>query len=105
MNIIVNACDAIRLRQRQNKARGEIAIGCQMDGDIIHISFQDNGCGMNDITKSKLFEPFYTTKKVGEGTGLGLSISYGIVQKHGGELSVESKLGVGTRFLLRIPVL
>ncbi|MCJ8270249.1 MAG: ATP-binding protein, partial [Psychrosphaera sp.] len=50
------------------------------------------------------FEPFYTTKEVGEGTGLGLSISFGIVQKHKGELSVESTLGVGSEFVLRLPV-
>ncbi|MFT5162604.1 MAG: two-component system NtrC family sensor kinase [Alteromonadaceae bacterium] len=56
-------------------------------------------------TKNKLFEPFYTTKKVGEGTGLGLSISFGIVQKQGGELTVESQLGAGSEFTLRLPVM
>ena len=69
------------------------------------ITFIDNGCGMSDETKNKLFEPFYTTKEVGEGTGLGLSISFGIVQKHGGELTVESEAGVGTTFRLLLPLL
>ena len=58
---------------------------------------------MSDETKRKLFEPFYTTKDVGEGTGLGLSIAFGIVQKHGGELVVESELGLGSTFVIRLP--
>ncbi|MFT4927048.1 MAG: two-component system NtrC family sensor kinase [Phenylobacterium sp.] len=59
---------------------------------------------MSAETQKRLFEPFYTTKDVGEGTGLGLSISFGIVQKHEGELSVTSELGSGTVFTLLLPV-
>ena len=58
---------------------------------------------MDESTKNKLFEPFFTTKPTGEGTGLGLSISYGIVQKHNGEIVVESQVGVGTTFTILLP--
>ena len=106
MNLIVNACDALRDRQSQpgDHPDGQIIIGCRQNDDAIEITVKDNGSGMSDETKNKLFEPFYTTKRVGEGTGLGLSVSFGIVQKHGGELTVESELGVGSSFLLRLPV-
>jgi signal transduction histidine kinase len=106
MNLIINACDAIRDQQRRhkNKIRGQVTISCRRFEQVIEISVKDNGCGMTDLTKSKLYEPFYTTKDVGEGTGLGLSISYGIIQQHEGELIVESKLGVGSTFKLLLPL-
>jgi signal transduction histidine kinase len=106
MNLIINACDAIRER-RLNEPRmgqGELIIGCFCTADTIEITMQDNGCGMNEVTKRRLFEPFFTTKEVGEGTGLGMSISYGIIQKHGGELKVESEVGKGTSFRLILPI-
>ncbi|MFT5163990.1 MAG: signal transduction histidine kinase/DNA-binding response OmpR family regulator [Alteromonadaceae bacterium] len=105
MNLIVNACDAIEENQQHQQPRiqGRITIGCMVADGQIKISIKDNGSGMSETTKIKLFEPFYTTKDVGKGTGLGLSISYGIVQKHGGELTVESQLGVGTKFCLSLP--
>lgn len=105
MNLIVNACDAIADRQRteQHKKPGKVTIGCVENDEAVIITIADNGSGMSEQTKNKLFEPFYTTKAVGEGTGLGLSISYGIVQKHDGELQVESSEGVGTRFTLTLP--
>ncbi|MCJ8272304.1 MAG: ATP-binding protein, partial [Psychrosphaera sp.] len=68
------------------------------------ITVKDNGCGMSIETQNRLFEPFYTTKDVGAGTGLGLSIAYGIVKKHGGELSVESELGEGSLVKLTLPM-
>jgi two-component system NtrC family sensor kinase len=102
INLIVNACHAIKIRT-QNVDKGQVTIGCRVKGEAIEVSIKDNGCGMSKVTKNKLFEPFYTTKEVGEGTGLGLSISFGIVQKHGGELRVESLLGVGTTFLVELP--
>ncbi|MFT4929643.1 MAG: signal transduction histidine kinase, partial [Phenylobacterium sp.] len=111
MNLIVNACDAIVLNQQTGQQTGQqssdrpgkIVIGCQLINEVIEISVRDNGCGMTDETKNKLFEPFYTTKEVGKGTGLGLSIAFGVVQKHGGEMRVESELGVGTTFWLDLP--
>ena len=108
MNLIVNACDAIESRQQQDDFSGLVSISCRLleasNAPTVEITIKDNGSGMSDETKNKLFEPFYTTKEVGKGTGLGLSISYGIVQQHEGELTVESQLGVGTTFLLRLPV-
>lgn len=107
MNLIVNACDAIRDKQRaqQKEVQGQVVVGCycREKTKSIDITFKDNGCGMDEQTMEKLFLPFYTTKKVGEGTGLGLSISYNIVQKHDGELTVKSQPGVGTEFRLRLP--
>ncbi len=107
MNLIVNACDAIdekRIRTGAS-AQGRIVIGCREVGKVIEITVKDNGGGMSEQTQIKLFEPFYTTKDVGKGTGLGLSISYGIVQKHQGDLVVESELGLGSMFTLTLPVM
>ena len=59
---------------------------------------------MDETTRNRLFEPFYTTKDVGEGTGLGLSISYGIIEQHNGKIEVFSALGEGTEFLIYLPL-
>ena len=101
MNLIMNACDAIKDANQKN---GKITIGCKVANNMALITIQDNGCGMSDETKSKLFEPFYTTKEVGHGTGLGLSITFGIVQKHEGSLTVESKPNQGSTFKLLLPL-
>ncbi len=114
MNLVVNACDAIeeqqqaQIAQQVPKVMGKITITCQQFSDKtgkqwVEILITDNGAGMSDETKNKLFEPFYTTKGDGEGTGLGLSISFGIIQKHDGELSVKSTPGVGTTFTIKLP--
>ncbi|MCJ8272473.1 MAG: HAMP domain-containing histidine kinase, partial [Psychrosphaera sp.] len=109
INLIVNACDAIREKAGNggfddNDTQGQVIVGCCMNNNFIEIIVKDNGQGMSEQTKTKLFEPFYTTKGIGEGTGLGLSISYGIVQKHDGELTVESEEGIGTIFTLKLPI-
>lgn len=106
MNLFVNACDAIKDKQQSadKKTVGKIIVTCKGIPGAIEVTVEDNGCGMSDTTKTKLFEPFYTTKTVGEGTGLGLSISYGIVKKHNGELTVESTLGAGSKFSLILPI-
>ncbi|QLY25656.1 ATP-binding protein [Bdellovibrio sp. KM01] len=70
----------------------------------VQISIQDSGKGMSAETIDKIFDPFFTTKGVGQGTGLGLSISYGIVQNHGGEVQVRSEVGVGTEFIVILPI-
>jgi two-component system NtrC family sensor kinase len=109
MNLIVNACDAIRQRQLHQAStqpeveRGTAIIACRRFSDSIEITIKDDGYGMTEQAKTKLFEPFYTTKDVGEGSGLGLSISYGIVQKHQGQLCVKSQLGEGSVFTLTLP--
>ncbi|NVJ87635.1 MAG: histidine kinase, partial [Algoriphagus sp.] len=68
----------------------------------IEISVKDNGNGIPDSVKDKIFQPFFTTKPTGSGTGLGLSLSYDIVKAHGGELKVESVEGEKTEFLIQL---
>ena len=67
------------------------------------IKVTDTGVGMSEEVKNKIFEPFYTTKKVGKGTGLGVSISYGIIQDYKGSIEIESEIGKGTTFTLTFP--
>ena len=74
-------------------------------GDFVCVTVTDHGTGMGEDTLERVFEPFFTTKDVGEGTGLGLAVAYGIVQEHGGFITVESKLGEGSRFEVYLPVL
>ncbi len=96
LNLLNNGFDAI-------KDSGTISIATwEKDLDTIGVSIQDNGIGMSPETLKHIFEPFYTTKK-GTGTGLGLSITYGIVKKLGGDISVQSKLGQGTQFVVFLP--
>ncbi|MOA64030.1 Sporulation kinase E [compost metagenome] len=64
----------------------------------------DTGAGIAPEILQKIFDPFFTTKPVGQGTGLGLSLSYGIVKKHGGDISVRSEPGVGTTFRIELPM-
>ena len=74
-----------------------------LDNQII-IKVKDNGIGMSEATKAKVFQPFFTTKPTGQGTGLGLSLAYDIVTKgHGGTLEVESTEGVGSEFIIKLP--
>ncbi len=98
MNIIVNAIHAI-------PDRGELLIKTQIvNKKNIEITFKDSGQGIDEKTKEKIFDPFFTTKDIGKGTGLGLSISYGIIQKHNGDIKVNSKLGEGTEFIVTLPI-
>ena len=71
--------------------------------DTIEIRVKDNGSGIPDSVKEKIFQPFFTTKPTGQGTGLGLSLSYDIVKAHGGELKVESTVGEGSEFIIELP--
>ncbi|WP_371380358.1 sensor histidine kinase, partial [Salmonella sp. M29] len=74
-------------------------------GNKIEINISDNGTGIPNDIKEKIFQPFFTTKPTGQGTGLGLSLAYDIVTKaHGGKLEVESEQGKGTTFKIEIPV-
>ena len=69
------------------------------------VKIEDNGIGMDDVTKKKIFEPFFTTKDVGEGTGLGMSIAYNTIRRHQGEIQVNSTPGLGTEFILELPII
>jgi two-component system, NtrC family, sensor kinase len=98
MNILSNATQAI-------EGEGEIFIKTKTRGkDKIEISIRDTGKGMSKATLEKIFDPFFTTKASGQGTGLGMSISYGVVQKHGGEILVESSPRKGSEFTVILPV-
>ncbi len=74
-----------------------------LKGDFVEISFEDTGCGIDKDKIEKIFDPFFTTKAEGKGTGLGLSTSYGIIDNHGGVMSVESEVGKGTTFIIDLP--
>jgi two-component system NtrC family sensor kinase len=79
-------------------------VSTKKDGNKILISVRDNGPGIPESIKEKIFQPFFTTKPTGQGTGLGLSLSYDIVKAHGGEIKVESKEGEGSEFIIQLPV-
>lgn len=98
MNLLANAADAIQ-------GKGKITIRTdRLDEDRISIDITDTGCGMSEEVQNNIFDPFYTTKDVGEGTGLGLSISHGVIDKHKGTIEVHSAPGEGTRFRIVLPV-
>jgi two-component system NtrC family sensor kinase len=104
MNILTNAVHAI-------DGNGHIWISTHVikasttDAGKVQISIRDSGTGMSSDVVDKIFEPFFTTKDVGKGTGLGLSISYGIIQNHGGDIQVRSKVNEGTEFVITIPII
>jgi two-component system NtrC family sensor kinase len=95
-NLLVNAGQAI-------VENGEIAVKSCMNNGFIEIAITDNGSGISKENIAQLFDPFFTTKPEGEGTGLGLSISFSIIKEHGGEILVNSEIGVGTCFTIRLP--
>jgi signal transduction histidine kinase len=99
MNILDNAVGAI-------KETGDIWI--RINPDEAHknliVEIEDNGAGMDTETVNKVFNPFFTTKPVGQGTGLGLSITYKIIKNHQGDIKCESELGKGTKFIITLPI-
>jgi two-component system NtrC family sensor kinase len=98
LNLINNSLDAME------KEGGAIDIVSRLQGDAIVVEVTDTGPGIPNANLSRIFDPFYTTKPVGRGTGLGLSICYGIIKKLGGNIEVESQVGKGTSFRVRIPL-
>lgn len=102
-NIIHNAHQALAEKKRANELL-RLTITSELKKGEVIISFQDTGPGILPDVLPKVFEPFFTTKEVGVGTGLGLSISYGIVKEHGGEISVENRLGEGVTFIVGLPL-
>ena len=98
LNLIVNASQAI-------PGEGKVIVRTDLEGDRIHVSVADTGTGIPPEVQPRIFSAGFTTKPVGEGTGLGLSISSEIVEDtHGGKISFDTALGVGTTFHVRIPV-
>ena len=100
LNLLVNAGQSIVPMVDP----GEIVLRCWHDGIFVYASVSDTGSGIPDEIRNRIFEPFFTTKDVGKGTGLGLSLSYDIIKRHNGEFLVESTLGKGTTFTIKLPL-
>lgn len=107
LNLCKNAFDAMRTKSLFNKNNDYQPIlsikSFKDDTQIVHVVIEDNGPGVSDAIREKLFQPFFTTKKGSEGTGLGLSISNDIITKHDGRIEVVSKLDLFTRFHIYLP--
>ncbi|MCF8152154.1 MAG: PAS domain S-box protein [Burkholderiaceae bacterium] len=99
MNLLVNAAQAT-----PEGRHGTITIRCGAEAEGVWVEISDTGAGIPEKILKQIFDPFFTTKPIGKGTGLGLSLSYGIVQKHGGTIKVESEVGVGTTFRISLPI-
>jgi two-component system, NtrC family, sensor kinase len=97
INLVSNALNAIT-------AQGEIIIRTYAKGDMVVVKVKDNGTGITAEQLPKIFDPFYSSKGVGNSQGLGLSIAHGVVKKHGGEIKVESQPGKGSTFTIELPV-
>lgn len=100
INLATNARDAI---EQTGRGSGNIWVTTRPHGDFVEIDFRDDGAGMDARTKAKAFNPFFTTKEVGKGMGLGLSLSYGMISKLHGSIVVESEIGRGAQFRIRLP--
>jgi signal transduction histidine kinase len=98
MNLLVNAAQAL------GGGPGSVRVTTSSDEELVTVTVADTGGGIASQDLGRIFEPFYTTKPVGEGTGLGLSICFGIVERHGGTISAASELGAGTAFTVRLPI-
>jgi PAS domain S-box-containing protein len=97
LTLITNALDAVM-------NQGHIKVGCYPAGDRIHVSIEDDGCGIEPANRPHIFEPFFTTKPVGKGTGLGLSIAATIVQEHEGSIIIDSVPNQGTVVQIELPL-
>ena len=113
LNLITNAFYAVDEKKKsgtENLPSGQagyeptVSIATKKLNDAIEISVSDNGYGIPDNIKEKIFQPFFTTKPTGQGTGLGLSLAYDIVKAHGGELKVKTQKGQGTTFIVQLSV-
>ena len=104
LNLLVNAAQAIE-EQGEGK-KGVITVSTQFlkEEKMVEISIGDNGCGIPEEIKEKVFDKFFTTKKIGVGTGQGLAVSMMVIENHHGKIRLESKEGVGTTFIIQIPL-
>ncbi|MBK7426825.1 MAG: two-component sensor histidine kinase [Saprospiraceae bacterium] len=106
LNLINNAFYAVKMQDlafpHETEYKPTVIVSTKNLGDRIEISVKDNGNGIPEHIKDKIFQPFFTTKPTGQGTGLGLSLSYDIVKAHGGSISVESQKNAGTTFIINL---
>ena len=98
MNLMSNACDAMKETHKK-----ELVVQAMMEENFLHLSVSDTGSGIPEEIRPKIFDSFYTTKPKGEGTGLGLSIVKNIVVEHSGELLLDSVVGKGSTFTIKLP--
>jgi len=105
LNLYNNAFYAVNQQKSKNhnSYRPAVSVSTKKSDNSVTITVSDNGGGIPENIKEKIFQPFFTTKPTGQGTGLGLSLSYDIVKAHGGEIKVESKEGEGTEFIIQLP--
>ncbi len=106
MNLVLNAGQAIVAKQQQcqQHSKGHVWLRLRGQPDCVTIHIEDDGIGIAPELQKRILEPFFTTREVGSGIGMGLSISYGIIQKHGGTLSISSTPGLGSCFAIRLPL-
>ena len=109
LNLINNAFYTVSEKAKSLMPNAEsyeptVVVSTKNLGDKVEVKVKDNGNGISEKIKDKIFQPFFTTKPTGQGTGLGLSLSYDIVKAHGGEIKVESANGAGTEFTVVLPV-
>ena len=99
LNLATNALDAL-----EDSEKKEFNVDIHREDDFVRITIADTGCGIAAESVTSIFDPFFTTKPVGQGTGLGLSVSQGIIKAHKGQISCESESGVGTKFVILLPI-
>jgi len=97
MNLLQNAFDAL-----DDKGGGEVIVRARVKGDLLGLEVIDTGCGIAAVNHERMFRPYFTTKK--KGTGMGLAMVRRIVEEHGGQITFESEVGKGTRFVMLLPV-
>ena len=103
MNILNNAVFSIK-EHKERKENGQLIITAHADNYTVYISFKDNGMGMPDYVKAKVFEPFYSTKEAGKGAGLGMSIALSIIKDHMGSIEFHTEYGKGSEFIVTLPI-
>jgi two-component system NtrC family sensor kinase len=106
LNLYNNAFYAVAEKKKQSVHKYEpiVSVTTIKENDKVIITVRDNGNGISEKVKDKIFQPFFTTKPTGQGTGLGLSLSYDIIKAHGGEIRVETKKGEGAEFIIELPI-
>ncbi len=103
LNLLVNALHAVEARPPGPGSRNVIKVSTRMEGTQAVLEVKDTGCGISEAVRARIFELFFTTKPVGVGTGLGLSVCAMVVERLGGTIDVESQVGQGTTFTVRVP--
>jgi signal transduction histidine kinase len=106
LNLFNNAFYAAneKARQTPNGYQPQVSIKTKRDNGMAEITVKDNGCGIPENIRQKIFQPFFTTKPAGQGTGLGLSLAYDIIKAHGGEIKIQSEVGKGSEFTVYLPL-